>query len=151
MARRTIAARMLPGKRDANHWFTRLAQTVAMRFLMLLLLLGGCGGTPEQVLTGTAVLGIGSIVVIGRSPFDALYSTLTGRDCSIVRRDQGKSYCRPTEPPPEAPRYCTRSLGVADCWQEPASLPDHPRELGDGPRELTPAQEADRTRRWPPL
>jgi hypothetical protein len=117
----------------------------------MLLLLAACGATPEQALTGAAALGIGSIAVIQRSPLDAVYSTVTGRDCSIVRLDQGKSYCRPVEPPPETPPYCTRSLAVADCWQDPASLPDHPPELADGPRTLTPAQEADRLRRWPNL
>ena len=118
---------------------------------MILLLLAACGGTPEQVLTGVGVLGVGSIVVIGRTPFDALYSILSGRDCSVVRFDQGKSYCRPIEPPPEPPPFCTRTLGMANCWRDPASLPDHPSELGDGPRTLTPSQGADRTRRWPPL
>jgi hypothetical protein len=123
-----------------------------MRYMaMILLLLAGCGGTPEQILTGIGAVEIGSIVVIGRTPFDAFYSMAAGKDCSVVRLDQGKSYCRPVEPPPEPPPYCTRSLGVADCWLDPASLPDHPRQLGDGPMVLTPLQEADRTRRWPPL
>ena len=122
-----------------------------MARLMVLLLLTTCGATPEQALTGAAALGIGSITVIQRSPLDAVYSVVTGKDCSVVRLDQGKSYCRPAEPPPEAQPYCTRTLGVAECWQDPASLPDHPRDLGDGPRTLTPAQEADRTRRWPNL
>jgi hypothetical protein len=122
-----------------------------MRCLVILLLLAGCGGTPEQILTGVGTLGVGSIVVIGRTPFEALYSMLSGRDCSVVRFDQGKSYCRPIEPPPETPPFCTRTLGMADCWRDPASLPDHPSELGDGPRTLTPLQEADRTRHWPPL
>ncbi len=102
-------------------------------------------------MTGVAALGVGSIAVIHRSPFDALYSIASGRDCSIVRLDEGKSYCRPIEPPPEPPSYCTRSLGVVDCWRDPAALPDRPREVGDGPRTLTPAQDADRTRGWPPL
>jgi hypothetical protein len=122
-----------------------------MTRLLVLFLLAGCGGTPEQVLTGVGALGIGSIAVLQRSPFDAVWSTITGRDCSVVRLEQGKSYCRPIEPPPEPQPFCTRSLGVADCWQDPASLPDHPRQLGDGPHTLTPAQEADRTRRWPNL
>jgi len=63
--------------------------------------------------------------------------------------EQGKSYCRPIEPPPEAPPYCTRSLGVVDCWRDPAALPDRPPEVSAGPRVLTPEQEANRTRRWP--
>ena len=122
-----------------------------MARLLLLLVLAGCAATPEQLATGAAAVGVGSIAVIQRSPLDAAYSVLSGKDCSIVRLEQGKNYCRPVEPPPEPPPYCTRSLGVADCWQDPASLPDHPPPLGDGPSALTPAQEADRTRRWPNL
>jgi hypothetical protein len=49
--------------------------------LLMLLLLAACGATPEQALTGAAALGIGSIAVIQRSPLDAVYSTVTGRDC----------------------------------------------------------------------
>ena len=122
-----------------------------MRILPTLLLLAACGATPEQILTGVSAVGIGSIAIMQRSPLDALYSIASGRDCSIVRWDQGKSYCRPIEPPPEPPPFCTRSLGVADCWRDPASLPDKPTELGDGPRTLTPLQEADRVRTWPPF
>jgi hypothetical protein len=122
-----------------------------MRYLSILLLLAGCGVTPEQAATIGIGAAVGSIAVMQRSPFDAVYSIASGKDCSIVRLDQGKSYCRPVEPPPEQQPYCTRSLAVVDCWRDPASLPDRPPEVGDGPRALTPAQEADRTRRWPNL
>jgi hypothetical protein len=122
-----------------------------MRYLPILLLVASCGATPEQMATVAVGVGVGSIAVIHRSPFDALYSVVSGKDCSIVRLDQGKGYCRPEEPPPAAQPYCTRSLGVADCWRDPASLPDHPPDLAAGPQTLTPQQEADRTRRWPPL
>jgi hypothetical protein len=114
--------------------------------LWLLVLLGGCGVDPVT-LTATAVgVTAGSVAVIQRTPVDAVVSLATGRDCSAVRLDQGKSYCRPVEPPPPPVPYCTRSLGVADCWADPAG---HPPGLGDGPNTLTPAQEANRTRRWP--
>ncbi len=122
-----------------------------MKRLWMLLLVAGCGATPEQLATGAVAVSVGSIAVIQRSPLDAAYSVLSGKDCSVVRLEQGKSYCRPVEPPPEPPPFCTRSLGVANCWQDPGSLPDHPPSLGDGPSTLTPAQEADRTRRWPNL
>jgi hypothetical protein len=122
-----------------------------MRFIALLLLLAGCGATPAMVVPAVAEFGIGSFAVIQRSPLDALYSVASGKDCSLVRLDQGKSYCRPVEPPPEPPPFCTRSLGVADCWREPANFPNRPPSLGDGPHTLTPAQEADRTRAWPNL
>jgi hypothetical protein len=122
-----------------------------MRYVAVLLLLAGCGATPEQMATIGVGIGVGSIAVIQRSPLDALYSAATGKDCSIVRLEQGKTYCRPVEPPPEPLPYCTRSLALADCWRDPASLPDHPRDLGDIPHPLTPEQEANRTRTWPPL
>lgn len=118
-----------------------------MRYLVTLLLLAACT-TPEQAATIGVVAGVGSIAVMQRSPVDAVYSLATGKDCSIVRLEQNKTYCRPVDPPPEPPPYCTRSLGVADCWRDPASLPDHPPELGDGPRTLSPAQDADRTKGW---
>jgi hypothetical protein len=118
---------------------------------LMLLLLAGCAATPEQLAAGAVGVSIGSIAVMQRSPIDAAYSVFSGKDCSVVRLDQGKSYCRPVEPPPEPPPFCTRTLGVAECWQDPASLPDHPSALGDGPSTLTPAQEVDRTRRWPNL
>ena len=58
----------------------------------MLLLLIGCGATPEQALTGVGALGVGSIAVMQRSPFDAIYSVITGKDCSVVRLEQGKNY-----------------------------------------------------------
>jgi hypothetical protein len=121
------------------------------RAVLALLLLAGCEATAPQVAAGLTAVTVGSVTTIQRTPLDAVYSAATGKDCSVVRLDQGKSYCRPTEPPPDSPPYCTRSLGVVDCWADPAALPDRPPEVADGPRTLTPEQEKDRTRRWPGL
>ena len=120
-----------------------------MRMLAILLLLCACGLSPEQAATVGVGVGVGSIAVIQRTPLDAVVSVVSGRDCSVVHWDQRKSYCSPIEPPPEPPPYCSRSLGVVDCWRDPASLPDHPSEVADGPRTLTPVQSADRTKGWP--
>ena len=92
---------------------------------------------------------MGSVATIQRTPADALYSLVTGRDCSVVRLDQGKTYCRPVEPQPEPQPFCTRSLGAVNCWQDPATVPGHPRGLADGPARLTAEQEANRVRTWP--
>lgn len=66
---------------------------------------------------------------------------LTGVDCSLVRMQMGRPFCNTGEPPPERPPFCTRSLGVVDCWANPEALPGPPREVADGPRTLTPTQE----------
>jgi hypothetical protein len=41
-------------------------------------------------------------------------------------------------------------LGAAECFADPASLPDHPSPLADGQTALTPAQEQNRAAvaRW---
>lgn len=122
-----------------------------MRLLLVLPLLVGCGLSPEQAATVGVAGAVGSIAIIQRSPFDAIYSVLSGRDCSIVRLDAGKSYCKPIEPPPEPQPYCTRSLGLVDCWANPETDPNIGRQVGDIPHGLTKEQEADRVKGWPNL
>lgn len=118
-----------------------------MRLMVCLLgLLCGCQAAPLTLLSVVGGTTAGSTAVIQRTPIDAAWSLATGRDCSVVRLDSGQTYCRLPEAPPEAQPYCTRSLGVPDCW---ADSRGQPPQLGDGPHSLTPAQEADRTRRWP--
>ncbi len=104
--------------------------------------------TPIAAVGVSVAASAGSIATIQRSPVDAVYSLITGRDCSIVRLDEGKSYCRPVDPPPEKPRFCTHSLAVANCWADPATLSDHPTSLADSPA-MTAEQEAYRVRKWP--
>ena len=113
---------------------------------VVVLLLGACAGPGGAVLTvGT----IAAVPVFGRTMPDMAYSGLMGRDCSLVRLDQGKTWCREIETPPEAPLFCTRSLATVDCWVSEALQPLPARRgVADGPRQLTAAQERDRTRRW---
>ncbi len=126
-----------------------LARLVSI--LALPLVLGGCGfNFGESVGIGALVSGA-SIVVFGRAVPDLVYSTVSGRDCSVVRLEQGKTYCRPIDPPPVPPRFCTHSLGAVDCWANPEDLPPRTPQVADGPSTLTPEQEAYRTRRWPAL
>jgi hypothetical protein len=115
--------------------------------LLGLLLSAGCGSDA----TIAAAVSVGSFPILHRSPPDVVISALTGRDCSVVNLDKGERYCRPKELPLEPPVFCSRSLGVPDCWAEPDKLPNKPREIADGPRVLTPAQETERTKRWPGL
>ena len=121
----------------------------AFRALLAMALPALCGCQySEPISAGVAV---GSIVVFGRAPTDMLVSAATGRDCSIVNLDKGQRYCHPREPPPEAPAFCTKSLGAVDCWADGKRPPNPPRDVADGPRALTPEQESIRSRWWPGL
>ncbi len=110
----------------------------------------GCAPFNEAAGAFAGVEAVVAIPVFGRGLGDLAYSVLSGRDCSVVRLEQGKSYCVPREGLPAPPLFCTRSLGVVDCWADPALLPGHPTPVADAPA-LTPAQEADRVARWPKL
>jgi hypothetical protein len=112
--------------------------------LLLPLLAGGCVETVVTV-TGASVA---AVPLIGRTLPDVVVSAVSGQDCSLVRLDAGKTYCAPEEKPPVAPLVCTRSLGIVDCWHNPKDLSMPYTEVADGPRVLTPAQEAHRTRPW---
>jgi hypothetical protein len=117
--------------------------------LIPVLLLGACGVPVAEPTGALLVINLAAIPIMQRTPFDAIYSAIHDQDCSVVRWDSGLSYCRPIEPPPTPPPFCSRSLGQTDCWADPASLTNRPHEQADGPRTLTPAQEADRIRTWP--
>jgi hypothetical protein len=121
---------------------------LALSVLVPPLLLAGCG--PVAPVAAGVVSGA-SIPVFGRSPVDMAVSAASGRDCSVVNLDKGEKYCRTREQPPETQPFCTRSLGVPDCWAEPDKLPGHPHQIADGPRALTAEQEKDRTKWWPGL
>lgn len=115
--------------------------------LLLLLGLGGCDTL--GVLVGAGVGGA-SVVLIGRTPGDAVVSAIRGQDCSVVRLDRGQRYCAPVATGPEPPPFCTPSLGRIDCWTTPPLTVPPVRGVADA-QPLTAAQEADLAARWPYL
>ena len=120
-----------------------------MRSMLLMLLVGlsGCAHWVEP--TGAlAAADIASVVVFGRGIADIGISAISGRDCSIVRLDRGLTYCAARDTAPDPGPFCTRSLGVVDCWSNPEALPMPQRQVADGPAP-TAAQEQYRHARWP--
>jgi hypothetical protein len=111
----------------------------AILFLFCGLFLAGCGAT-----TGLVVADAAAVTVLHHDVVDIVISSVTGQDCSVVRLDRGKSYCKPLDPPSLPPPYCTQTLGFAQCWASPLMFPNPPRGLADGPWALTPEQDAFR-------
>jgi hypothetical protein len=117
------------------------------RLALLALLVGaGCGseikGTPVAlVAAGTVVT---SYAVLERSPIDAVYSLVTGQDCSTLHLERRGEYCRTREAIAE-PAFCTRSLAAVDCWTETAPFGPQ-RAVAD-----TPARPERERVPWPAL
>jgi hypothetical protein len=133
-------------------WYLPLMRAASIAAgLVLLASLAGCGPAAPALEVGIGVVSAASIPILHRSPVDMLVSAASRRDCSVVYLDNGERYCRPKDRVPETPEFCTRSLGIPDCWYDPSKLLNHPDEIADGPRTLTGDQEADRTKRWPGL
>ena len=91
--------------------------------LLLFLLLAGTGCRSEVEGTPVSLIAAGTVVtsyaVLQRSPIDAVYSLVTGRDCSSLHLERRGEYCR-TREVVTAPAFCTRSLATVDCWTETA-------------------------------
>lgn len=52
---------------------------------------------------------------------------------AICESFPGTRCCGPARTPPLPQPYCTQTLGVADCWIDPALLTNRPPDLGDAP------------------
>jgi len=120
-----------------------------MRIYLLagLLALSGCG--TEGNVVGMAA-NVAAVPLFGRTVPDVVISAMGGKDCSMVRVEKGQSYCRHEEPPPAPPVFCARSLANVDCYVSAETQPLPVRVgVADGPKVLTPEQEAYRTRGWP--
>ena len=118
----------------------------AVILLSLLLLLGLAGCETAAIAGGAAEAA--SVILVGRGMADIGVSAVTGKDCSIVRLDQGLNYCAPRERPPPPPPFCTMTLGVAQCWADPERFAVLPHQLADAP---SPNAEQARNinARWP--
>lgn len=117
-----------------------------MRVALLLLLAGLCGC--EAATGALAGAELASVTVLGRGVVDIGVSAVSGRDCSIVRLDRGDTYCAARFPSEQPQPFCTRTLGTATCWENPALLAAPQSELGDTPPP-TEDQLRYRAARWP--
>ncbi|GBQ63156.1 hypothetical protein AA103196_0503 [Ameyamaea chiangmaiensis NBRC 103196] len=78
---------------------------------------------------------------------DMIASAITGRDCNTGYLGDDRSWCAPAERPPPPQPYCTQSWSGVDCWARPDLMANVPRQVAQGPTQLTPDQERDRTGR----
>lgn len=98
---------------------------------------GGCG----------AAIGAGAIAATGKNPVDHLYSLASGKDCSLVRKQRGLTYCVEDEVVIETAVHCYPTLGEATCYRTADPYPGAQRETGGS---LAPAGAGGRPAPAPP-
>ncbi|MEG3618894.1 hypothetical protein V5T82_10550 [Magnetovibrio sp. PR-2] len=65
---------------------------------------------------------LATAVTVGtdKTVLDHIVSYSSGKDCSTVRSEQGRTYCREDEPNPTPQVHCYRSLADVTCYAAPS-------------------------------
>lgn len=78
---------------------------------------------------------ISTAVVMGtdKTLSDHFVSWNVGKDCSTVRIEQGRTYCREDEPNPTPNVYCYPTLGDVMCYAQPDPTREPDSRTGKAP------------------
>lgn len=99
-----------------------------MRYIVIAttaLFLAACDLPGKIIATNTTPLShyviadVATIVATDKTIADHIASYQTGKDCSTVRVEQGRTYCVEDEPNPQAEVYCYPSIGSVTCYEKP--------------------------------
>ena len=74
-----------------------------------------------------SIISAGVVMATDKTLADHLVSFRTGKNCSTVRIEQGRTYCREDEPNPMPNVHCYQTLGDVMCY----AAPDPSRRPGD--------------------
>ncbi len=100
-----------------RHKGIRLLTWVALAALCLPM--GGCFLVHPIIVPAVTA---GTLTYAGITPPDIITSAITGKECSLLKYEQGEPYCSSEEEAtgPELPLYCYRTIGDVDCYRTPA-------------------------------
>ncbi|MBM09293.1 MAG: hypothetical protein CMF69_06925 [Magnetovibrio sp.] len=106
-----------------------------LNIITVFLLLGttvSCGAPMTMSgVPGVAQVDVLSVVSTDKTMFDHLVSYTSGKDCSAVRVEKGKRYCKEDEPIIKPQVYCYSTLGRANCYEMPDPYANGQRETGN--------------------
>jgi len=98
----------------------------AIFILSGLLLFSACSMIPPVA----AVEGV-TAVATGKPLSDHILSISSGKHCSIVRSNEGRSYCEEDEVNPTPDIWCYKTLGNVSCYDRPNPYHGHQRRTGE--------------------
>jgi hypothetical protein len=106
------------------------APSCARRFLLV-------AAVPLMALQGggcVAALGAGTVAATDKTPIDHVYSLVSGKDCSFVRKHRGLTYCAEDEIILETALHCYPTLGEITCYRTADPYPGGQGEVGAAAR-----------------
>ncbi len=101
-----------------------------MRFaaaIAVVVLLGAC----SSALTPYAMVNGAFLMATDKTMEDHVVSLASGKNCSTVRADTGRSYCEEDELNPSPAVYCYRTLGSVTCYDRPDPHNGRHQRLGE--------------------
>ena len=104
-----------------------------MIVVLCLLALPACSLIPPLV----AIEG-GSVIISDKTATDHFASYASGKDCSSVRSELGKTYCKEDESEYTPTVYCYRTLGDITCYNLADPYNTKARIVGDNDHNLPP-------------
>lgn len=99
---------------------------------------------PRPLIKTAANLSIVSAAVVmatDKTLSDHLVSWNLGKDCSTVRVEQGRTYCREDEPNPTPTVFCYPTLGDVMCYAEPDPTRHPDARTGVAPDANSPTSQ----------
>lgn len=96
------------------------------------LLLGACtiATTAPTMMPGLAGLEGVTVIGTGKTLSDHFISVTTGKDCSTLRRNTGRTYCEEDEVAVPDEVYCYNTLGNVTCYSRPAPHGEQQNTVG---------------------
>ena len=78
-------------------------------------------------LSSVETLGSASVIGSDKTMEDHVVSLASGKNCSLIRREKGLTYCEEDEPKIKQNLYCYKTLATVTCYDRPDTLPGRKR------------------------
>jgi len=103
-----------------------------MRLLFALILTVSLGACDPRLAAVDGVSAVGT----GKTVSDHFVSFASGKNCSTIRSNTGRTYCEEDEPNPTPKVWCYRTIGKAVCYDRPDPYQGNQRKMGENDHNL---------------